>query len=364
MKAYQVNVCVSPGAAEQVAKFAGGTFKVLRRKTFKHAAQVPFAHGSAGPASYELLDCSYMTAAVDAREATRQALGRGWSVTGTKEIVRKFWQKEVVSKEYKLAFLRALSFYGESMSPSRALMTVIKAETHAGIRHELDAALRILEVGGQFSDAVAQISMFDTSVVSILVAGEKTGSLRQAIASAAEHYEQATKTRAIMFGILTALSIDLFTSISTAITIQTTGLSWFADQASEIKDALKKAAFLHQIELSYWINGCALVVASIVGLAAALAVFQGLIPPGWPGRKWIEDATQKMPLFSTYFVNQEIADTFKVASVMLCGGVAWTRPWLLRAMQAARWRFAITGTGLHTESHAAIPSRPRSPMMH
>jgi type II secretory pathway component PulF len=325
MRAYRVSVCVSPSAAQQVAKHAGGTFKVVRRKKFKTEAVITrqgLAQASLGEFHRELLDCTYMTAAVDAGDAMRQALSRGWSVTGTKEIVRHYWQREVVGKEYKLSFLRALSFYGESMTPSRALMTVIKAETHAGIRHELDAALRILEVGGQFSDAIGQIAMFDISVVSILVAGEKTGSLRQAITSAAEHYELSTKTRTIMFGILTALSIDLFTSISTAITIQTTGLSWFAEQATEIKDAVKKAAFLHQIELSYWINGAALIAATVVGMAAAVAVFQGLIPAGWPGRQWIEDATRRMPLFAKYFVNQEVADTFKVASVMLCGGVA------------------------------------------
>jgi type II secretory pathway component PulF len=325
MRAFQVRVCVSPQAALDVAKFAGGTFKVTARRKFKH---VP--HGlqngvhtvSPTASGYELVDCVYMTAAVDARDAMQQGMGRGWSVTSTKEIVRSAWQKEVVSKEYKLSFLRALSFYSESMTPSRSLMTVIRAETRAGIRHELDAALRILEVGGQFSDAIAQISMFDISVVSILVAGEKTGSLRQAITSAAEHYEQSTKTRAIMFGILTVLSIDLVTSISTAIAIQTTGLSWFAEQAVEIKDAVKKAAFLQQIEISYWVNGVALVVATVVGIAASLAIFQGLIPANWPGRKLIENATRNMPLFAKYFVNQEVADTFKVASVMLSGGVA------------------------------------------
>ena len=318
MRAYQVSVCVTPSAAQQVAKVAGGTFRVVQRKKL-HASSAD--KGFSGE-QHELLTCTYMTAAVDGGDAMRQALSRGWSVTGTKETVRYFWQREVVSKEYKLSFLRALSFYAESMTPNRALMTVIKAETHAGIRHELDVALRILEVGGQFSDAVGQIEMFDTSVVAILVAGEKTGSLRQAIASAAEHYEQSNKTRTVMFGILTVLSIDLFASISTAFTIQTAGLGWFTEQAVEIKDALKKVAFLHQIELSYWINGAALCLASVVGIAASVAVLQGVIPSGWPGRKWIEDVTRRLPVFARYFVNQEVADTFKVASVMLGGGVS------------------------------------------
>ena len=204
------------------------------------------------------------------------------------------------------------------MSPSKSLMTVIRAEAHPGIRHELDPAMRILDVGGQFSDALKQISFFDISILSILIAGEKTGGMKQAILSAVEHYEQGTKTRTIMFGLLTAMSIDLSVTISGAIGVQETFLPWLEKQAG---DTANRAEFLAKINLGWWLNGAALVTSMLIGVVIAVAIFQGLVPASWPGKKIIEEMSRKLPLFSTYFVNQEVADTFKVASVMLTGGV-------------------------------------------
>lgn len=305
MQAYRVSVCVPQSQADLVMKLAGGTYKEHRRKKQKDTHEY-------------LIDCSYMTAAVSTKNAMLQGLERGWSVTDVVEVIRHSWQREVVSKEYKLAFLRALSFYCESMSPSISLMTVIRAESHTGTRHELDAAMRILDAGGQFSDALHQISFFDVSILSILIAGEKTGGMKQAISSAVEHYEQGTKTRAIMFGLLTAMSIDLFVTVSGAISVQMTFLPWLEKQAG---DTSNKETFLAHMQIGYWLNGVALVSAVVIGAAIAVAIFQGLIPPNWPGKKFIEDMSRKVPLFSKYFINQEVSDTFKVASVMLGGGV-------------------------------------------
>lgn len=305
MQAYRVKVCVGAAQAKAIKAMAGGTYRELRRKKRKGVDDF-------------WIDCSYLTAAVSEKDAMRQGLDSGWSVTSVSEVIRHAWQREVVSKAYKLAFLRSMSFYCESMSPSIALLTVIRAETSPGIRHELDAAVRILDAGGQFSDALNQISFFDVSIISILIAGEKTGQMKQAVLSSVEHYEQGTKTRAIMFGLLSAMAIDLFVTISTAVGVQVTFLPWLADQAGDVAN---KADFLAQVNLGYWLNGAALVSAALIGVVIAGAILQGLVPAGWPIKSYIEQFSRKIPLFSTYYVNQELGDTFKVASVMLSGGV-------------------------------------------
>ena len=349
MQAYLVKVCVAEAQAKAIKAMAGGTYHELSRKKRKGQDTL-------------LIDCSYLTAAVSEKDAMRQGLDSGWSVTSVTEVIRHSWQREVVSKAYKLAFLRSMSFYCESMSPASALLAVIRAETSAGIRHELDAAVRILDAGGQFSDALNQISFFDVSIISILIAGEKTGQMKQAVLSSVEHYEQGTKTRAIMFGLLSAMSIDLFITISTAIGVQVTFLPWLADQAGDVTD---KAAFLSKVTMGYWLNGAALVSAAVIGVAIAGAILQGLIPAGWQVKSYIEQFSRKIPMFSTYYVNQELGDTFKVASVMLGGGVPLAKAVVVTA-HASRthamrdyWR----GVGIRIQRGDAVSSAVSSDLL-
>lgn len=303
MKAFRISVCVLQRDMDDVRALAGGTFRKIRQRT-----------GAEGV----LVDCSYIVAAANEKEAMFVAEERNWSVTGVAEVVRHWWQREVVGKDYKLSFLRSLSFYCASMSAAQALITVIQAESHPGIRHELDAAVRVLESGGLFSDALAQISFFNETVIAILVAGEKTGAMKQAIASAVEHYEHANKTRAIMLGILSLMSWDLGIVISSAVSVQTTFLPWLEGQAAEAKD---KAAFLKQLELGYWLNGVALLAAVIICAIVLAALYQGLTAPGAPGKAKIEGLMRRTPILSSFFLNQEMSDTFAIAAVMLAGGV-------------------------------------------
>ena len=303
MKAFRIFVCVHLREVDDVRGVGGGTFRKIRQRK-----------GVAGV----LVDCSYVTAAANENEAMFLAGERNWSVTDVREVVRRWWQKEVVGKDYKLSFLRSLSFYCASMSPAKSLITVIQAESHAGIRHELDAAVRVLESGGLFSDALAQISFFNETVIAILVAGEKTGAMKQAIASAVEHYEHSNKTRAIMLGILSVMSWDLGIVISSAVSVQTTFLPWLESQATETKD---KAGFLRQLELGYWLNGFALVIAVVICVVVIAALYQGLTAPGAPGKDKIEGFMRRVPILAPFFLNQEMSDTFAVAAVMLTGGV-------------------------------------------
>lgn len=103
------------------------------------------------------------------------------------DIALKPWQREYFSSAYKIAFLNAMNLRlqgGESAG--RALRAVVQSERNAAKRREMAPALDALEQGEPVSSALGKLGFFDSTVLAILGAGERSG-MRDAIAAAAAH---------------------------------------------------------------------------------------------------------------------------------------------------------------------------------
>ena len=99
----------------------------------------------------------------------------------------KFWQREYFSAGYKIAFLNAICLRmqaGESVG--RGLASVISAERNPNKLRDMTPALVALAQGEPVAQAIKKMGFFDSTVLAILQAGERSG-MKDAINSATAH---------------------------------------------------------------------------------------------------------------------------------------------------------------------------------
>lgn len=258
----------------------------------------------------------------DERAVIREIRREEGSPLEIKLHVKTFLNSEIISRRYKMMFLQALAFNVEAgMSAGKALEIVIRNEANVAVQMELTAAQDILTKGGAFSDALDAISFFDRITISILVAGEKTGSLRQALASAVEHYESTNHTSKTIFGMFSFLIIDLLTVVSTSVGVQWTFIPMMQKQGIESKDPALVEAFQRKIELAYLMNGALLWVAVLITVVAGIFAYFAFSKRPSPMKTKVEHLVGRMPLLSSFFTNTAVAESFAVAATMLSGGV-------------------------------------------
>jgi len=97
------------------------------------------------------------------------------------------WRREYFSPGYKITFLNAIHLRlqaGESVG--RGLAAVIRSERNANKLRDMSPALQALEQGEPVASAMARLGFFDSTVLAILRAGERSG-MKDAIVSAAAH---------------------------------------------------------------------------------------------------------------------------------------------------------------------------------
>ncbi|NJM31885.1 MAG: hypothetical protein HC848_02045 [Limnobacter sp.] len=155
------------------------------------------------------------------REAIMQAMDRGGVVTDVQQIkptsTWSMFGKKGASRSYKHKFLQAVEFNVRSgLSPEKSLEQVVLGETGEH-RITLNRALNALRQGFSFVEAIDSLSWFDESTLSVLKAGETSGSLSQALSTAVQFHEKGSATLRLMFGAVAWTVLDVFMAISTVI---------------------------------------------------------------------------------------------------------------------------------------------------
>ncbi|MFD2274160.1 type II secretion system F family protein [Undibacterium arcticum] len=118
-----------------------------------------------------------------------------------------------ITGAYKEQFLRAIYFNCSAMSAAKALEAVIESDT-SSVRTQLNPALAIIKRGGSFMEAIEALNAFDESTLAILEAGERTGTLSEAINTAVEHLQSSATTAKLMIGMGTFAAIEVFMAVS------------------------------------------------------------------------------------------------------------------------------------------------------
>lgn len=301
--------------------------------------------------------------------AQLEITGRGGEVLLVKKQVQSIWNKEVITKEYRQQFLRALKFNVEAgQSPGRALAGTVTAEVNPRIRLILNPALAVVNRGGSFAEAIGHLGLFSRATLAILQAGEKTGKMAEAIDAALGQYSKSQMMWAKFIGAMTWLVMDVGMALSMLIGVQLTMIPMLkgmgpGDGAS--KEALTK--FNHSLALGSGFNLFLLVIA-LVAIAAVLGVLVAYFSTRDQAKKEkIESIFYKIPLIKPFLQHTSLSESMSVASSMLNGGVG-----LLDAAEIASsatafpsvrryWSSAIAAIFTGDAVAAALAKAPLSP---
>ncbi|TFW09918.1 hypothetical protein E4K72_03535 [Oxalobacteraceae bacterium OM1] len=231
-------------------------------------------------------------------------------------------QKEWYSNDYKINFLKSIAMQARSgKSAGQALATVIGNEPNPRKRVELDAALQMIQLQGRdFSDAIAQLGIFDRSSITILRAGERTG-MKRAVEAAVRYLSERKANVKELLGGLGWVSFEFVMALMSTIEVQFHILPMLAEQASRGKTPEEQLRVAHDIALAQWINGAFLALAVGAILGCCLAVF--LYTTQMQVRARIDDRLLKIPVLNRFLVDGVMGQSFHIASIMLASHVTF-----------------------------------------
>ena len=236
-----------------------------------------------------------------------------------REKTYQWWQREWVGKDYKIRFLRSICLHTSAgLSPENALMLVIESETHTARRNEIQPALEVLRGGGSFPEAIEHLRMFDQTIVAVLSAGEKAGFIREAIDLSVQHLEQKKKNWKILTGGLSALSFDIFMSVSSVAGMQYKFIPWLAEKGIQSSDAAALKHFADELNTVKNINSGLFIITilfclAIVGIAAAFFSKNKSVSG------FSERIAGRIPVVRSFIYDGAMGETFGLAGRMLKG---------------------------------------------
>lgn len=182
-----------------------------------------------------------------------------------------------VNRSYKLQMLQAVNYNVRGgMSSARALEMVIEGETGPN-RGQLNPALTVLRTGGTFPEAMRSLGFFDSSTLSILDAGERTGRMRDSLNAAAGHYEKTSNGLKAMFGAVSWTLLDIGFAVSSIIGLRFSLLPTLADTAKTVGESqAEREAFQKLVDQAYVVNDV-LIAGTVVMLAVIFVGIYGYV---------------------------------------------------------------------------------------
>lgn len=270
-----------------------------------------------------------------------------------------------VNRAYKLQLLQAINYNVRGgMSSARALEMVVEGETGAN-RALLNPALTVLRIGGTFPEAMRALGFFDTSTVSIIEAGERTGRMKDSLNAAASHYEKTSNGIKAMFGAVSWTLLDIGFAVTSIIGLRFSLLPTLTNSAQSAGETpAEREAFQKLVDQAYLVNDL-LIGGTLILLALVFIALYGFAANVKAIRDRAEAVMARIPGLGSALLNGSISTSFTVASAMLRGGV----PFLPAAATAAAgadnlavkefWSNAV----LRVETGETIPRALNSPIL-
>jgi type II secretory pathway component PulF len=236
-----------------------------------------------------------------------------------KEVKQNWLTQEQFSGKYGLLLLRAIKFQVEAgVAPAKAIQTAIEFETNARIRAQLQPALDVLNRGGQIADAIYATGLFDTTVRSIVAAGEIVNGT-EALKAAFEYMEDKRSSLKSTFAAASILSTELFTALTVPPTIQWQAIPWIMknlpkaapDKLEEYNATLSTIGFYNMI----W-----MIFTAVVLVLFIVSVTAWMTSP--KAKSWLTNKVLAYtPLLGKWYQNDAMSRSFKSFSKMLRSGV-------------------------------------------
>jgi type II secretory pathway component PulF len=218
------------------------------------------------------------------------------------------WQREYFSQGYKIAFLNAIDLrLCAAESPGRALRAVIQAEANPAKRRDMAPALEALEQGESVSVALAQLKFFDSTVMAILGAGERSG-MSDAIHAATLHLgvKQAWLRQHAL--VIFLLANELFSAVMAPVVLHTEILPWMRKNISEPVAPQALMAYHRDMNIAEHLTLLLLIVNGLLLVFGVINIYR--------------ISRLKAPAgVLLFFSDSAMAVGFKLAAAMLRAGV-------------------------------------------
>lgn len=252
------------------------------------------------------------------REALQSAMELGVPLTAKRDW--KFgWLR--IDADYRQQFLLALLFNVQSgMSAGKALDEVIQSE-RGQARQVLEPALEIIKAGGDFSDAIDGLSMFDEATLSILRTGEKLGTMKEAMTSAMAHLKKSSHSMMLMYGALMAIVLDLVIAAVTTFGMQFFQLPKLRSEGISSKDPIVVADFTRSLDWAFLANGALVAITILVSIVVSLVVVAYANKELRDFREKVDRGLHHIPLVRDLLRHTSVSSTMSICSSLLNGGV-------------------------------------------
>ena len=225
-----------------------------------------------------------------------------------------------VSRDYKQQFLLAIYFNTQAgLSAGRALKLVIEAE-NGPLRQRLNFAYLILDAGGSFLEAMHALDFFDQTTLAIMEAGERTGTLSNAINTAVDYFQARAGIVKVLLGTAIFTAVEMGFSVLSLIANRVGVLPAIEKEVSENATPEKLAVIKRGIGVAYFANDLMLLI-SVVGIIFAMVCTYGYLVGSASFRHKVDDIILKIPQIKDIILHGAIANSTKVAISLLRGGV-------------------------------------------
>jgi hypothetical protein len=218
------------------------------------------------------------------------------------------WQREYFSAAYKITFLNAVLLRLQTgESAGRGLRGVIQAERNPNKLRDMTPALQALDQGESVARAIDKLGFFDSTVLAILQAGERSG-MKDAIGSAAAHLtiRQAWLRQHAL--VIFILANELLSAVAAPVVLHREILPWIREHISP--PAAADALLIYQRDMAIAEN----LTLALMGLTLVL-VCVGCF------NMYRISRLQAPTRILLFFADGAMAVGFRLAAAMLRAGV-------------------------------------------
>ncbi len=220
----------------------------------------------------------------------------------------KPWQREYFSSGYKIAFLNALNLRLQAgESAGRALSAVVSSERSPAKQRDMAPALEALEQGESVSAAIGKLGFFDSTVLAILGAGERSG-MRDAISSATAHLSVRQAWFRQHALVIFILANELISAAFAPILLHTEILPWVREHITVPSAAEALLKYQRDMAIAEFLTVGLMVLTLLLVIAGTINIY----------RITRLSAPTSVLLF---FSDGAMAVGFKLAAAMLKAGV-------------------------------------------
>jgi general secretion pathway protein F len=184
----------------------------------------------------------------------------------------------------------------------------------------LNLAYLILDSGGSFLEAMDALDFFDQTTLAIMEAGEKTGTVSNAIDTAVAYYQARASTLKVLMGTAIFTSVEVGFSILSLIGNRVAVLPEIEKQISQDASPEKIASIKRGIAVAYAANDLMLLL-SLAGVVCIFIALYGYLNGSQQFRKKVDDLILRIPTIKDVILHSAITNSAKVAVSLINGGV-------------------------------------------